>query len=64
MTTHKFAAGDRVLVRADGNNPGIRPGTYTITRTMPVSSMGRQYRVKNALDQQERVLEEAQLQKG
>ncbi len=61
MTSHKFAVGDRVLFqpgRFDGHVPA---GVYTIVRVMPVTSAGCQYRVKNALNNQERVLDEAQL---
>ena len=61
---HKFSAGDRVMVRPSSSNPGVRPGLYTITRVMPESGMGLQYRAKNAMDQHERVLDEAEMQKG
>jgi hypothetical protein len=58
---HKFAAGDRVSVMADRTNMNARAGIYTIVRTMPVTGQVCQYRVKNALDSHERVLDEAQL---
>ncbi len=60
MAKHKFAAGDRVELLQSGPN-GIRPGIYTIVWAMPITSQGYQYRVKNALDNHERVLDEAQL---
>lgn len=61
MAEHKFAVGDRVSVLPDSRNANLRPGIYTITRTLPVTSYGCQYRVKSALDSHERVLDEAQL---
>ena len=61
MTEHKFSAGDRVSVLPDRYDSNVRPGVYTIVRTMPVTNQGCQYRVKNALDSHERVLDEARL---
>ncbi len=61
MISHKFAAGDRVSVMPDRGNINARAGIYTIVRTMPVTGQICQYRVKNALDNHERVLDEAQL---
>ena len=61
MSQHKFAAGDRVAFLPDRYNANVRPGIYTIVRIMPVTNAGCQYRVKNALDSHERVLDEAQL---
>ncbi len=58
---HKFAAGDRVSVMPDRTNMNARAGIYTIVRTMPLTGQVCQYRVKNALDSHERVLDEAQL---
>ena len=63
MATHKFAQGDRVVVRADRNNQSVRPGTYSIVRTMPESSDGLQYRAKNVMDDHERVFRETELVK-
>lgn len=61
MSQHKFSAGDRVMVQADRLDGNLRPGIYTIVRTMPVTNQGCQYRAKNALDNHERVLAEAQM---
>ncbi len=61
MIKHRFNAGDRVSVSPDRTNINARPGVYTIVRTMPVTGPICQYRVKNALDSHERVLDEAQL---
>ncbi len=61
MTSHKFAVGDRVSFRPgrfDGHAPA---GIYTIVRILPVTSAGCQYRVRNALNNQERVFDEVQL---
>lgn len=61
MSTHKFAVGDRVSILPDRNNSNIRPGVYIITKALPVTSDGCQYRAKNAMDSHERVLDEALL---
>lgn len=64
MLIAKFAAGDRVMVRVTRDNPNIRPGVYTIVRSLPEGSAGRQYRAKNVLDEHERVFQEAELVKA
>ncbi|HYZ63007.1 MAG TPA: hypothetical protein VE650_11190 [Acetobacteraceae bacterium] len=64
MMEHRFDVGDRVELIADPQNTNVRPGIYTIVRKMPVTSQGCQYRVKNALDSHERVLEDAQLRRA
>jgi hypothetical protein len=64
MTEHKFAAGDRVALMTNSSNANVRPGVYTIIRRMPVSSQGCQYRAKSALDNHERVVDEAQLRRA
>ena len=61
MLKHKFCVGDRVSVAADRTNANMRPGIYTITRALPITAQGVQYRAKNILDSHERVLDEAQL---
>jgi hypothetical protein len=61
MSPPKFHQGDRVVVIQNQNNPNVRPGVYTITRVMPASADGFQYRAKSAMDTHERVLPEAQL---
>jgi hypothetical protein len=45
----------------DRINNNVRPGLYIIVRTLPVTNQGCQYRAKSALDNHERVLDEAQL---
>ena len=61
MGQHKYAVGDRVSLMPDKYNTHVRPGIYTIVRRMPATSQGCQYRVKNAQDSHERVLDEAVL---
>jgi hypothetical protein len=61
VVKHKFSVGDRVSVLADPTHPNMRPGVYTITRTLPVARQRFQSRAKNVLDSHERVLDEAQL---
>ena len=58
---HKFIVGDRVSLMADRLNANVRPGIYNIVQVMPVAGQGCQYRAKHALDNHERVLDEAQL---
>ncbi len=61
MLQHKFSAGDEVELLPSLNNGNGRPITYTIVRRMPVTDRGCQYRGRNARDNYERVLDEAQL---
>lgn len=61
MTSHKFAVGDRVVYEPGRFEGLVPPGIYTITRILPVTSAGCQYRVKSTLESQERVMDEAQL---
>jgi len=61
MAKRKFAVGDRVSVLPDRTNANMRPGVYTITKALPISGPGFQYRAKNVLDSHERVLDEAEL---
>lgn len=60
-TEHKFAVGDLVALLSHHSVANVRPGIYRITRAMPATDQGRQYRVKHTLDKHERVLDEAQL---
>jgi hypothetical protein len=62
MSPPKYRQGDRVVVLPERGNLSVRPGIYTITRVMPTSPDGIQYRAKNEMDTHERVLQEAQLQ--
>jgi putative ribosome biogenesis GTPase RsgA len=61
MNLHKFAVGDRVSFVAGKFDTNVTRGTYLIVRTLPRTNQGVQYRVKNALDNHERVLDEDQL---
>ena len=61
MSEHKFQIGDRVVFLPGRFDSNVRPGVYTIVRTLPVTTGGCQYRVKSALDNHERVLDEVQL---
>ena len=64
MASHKFSVGDRVLVRPVPANWNVRPGIYTITRSLPETSAGVQYRAKSAMDEHERVFTEGQLERA
>lgn len=61
MIEHKYAAGDVVELLPSLNNGNGRAIVYTIIRLMPVTGRGCQYRARNATDNYERVLDEAQL---
>ncbi len=61
MDKSKFTVGDRVALLPDRSNSHVRPGIYTIVRTMPVTHQGWRSRAKSSLDNHERVLDEAQL---
>jgi hypothetical protein len=64
LAEYKFAAGDKVALVTNSSNVNVRPGIYTILRRMPASSQGCQYRAKSALDNHERVVDEAQLRRA
>ena len=64
LTEYKFAAGDKVALMTNSSNVNVRPGIYTIVRRMPVTQIGCQYRAKSALDNHERVVDEAQLRRA
>jgi hypothetical protein len=61
QAAHRFAAGDRVAVLPDRANLNMRPGVYTITRVLPPTAQGVQYRARNELDAHDRVLDDAML---
>ena len=64
LSEFKFATGDKVALMTNSSNVNVRPGIYTIVRRMPASSQGCQYRAKSALDNHERVVDEAQLRRA
>jgi len=64
LIEYKFAAGDKVALMTNSSNVNVRPGIYTIVRRMPVTGIGCQYRAKSALDNHERVVDEAQLRRA
>lgn len=61
---HKYAAGDLITPLADTSNRNVRAGVYKIVNLLPVAGNGCQYRVKNALDDHERVFDEAQVRRA
>lgn len=64
MAEYKFSTGDKVALTSNSSNVNVRPGIYTIVRRMPVTNQGCQYRAKSALDNHERVVDEAQLRRA
>lgn len=61
---HKYAAGDLIKPLADTSNRNVRFGIYKIVKLLPIAGNGIQYRVKNALDEHERVFDEAQVRRA
>lgn len=61
MLSHKFPAGTQVEFMPGPMDRHVPRGIYTIVRSLPVGGDGRQYRVRNAQDGHERVVNEAQL---
>jgi hypothetical protein len=64
LVEYKFAAGDKVALMTNSSNVNVRPGIYTIVRRLPHSQTGCQYRAKSALDNHERVVDEAHLRRA
>jgi len=61
MKAHKFAVGSWVEFRPGPSGGDARPGRYTVVRHLPSEGSGNQYRIKNPVDGQERVVHEGQL---
>jgi hypothetical protein len=61
MLKHKFAAGAVVVIRPDPRLTDLRPGLYKILQALPSTDSGLQYRVQNAADPHDRVIDEARL---
>ncbi len=64
MAAHRYAVGDRVELRARSITDKLARGTYTIERLLPNEATDREYRVKNAADGHERVVQESSLIAG
>ncbi len=62
MPPHKFAQGQKVLVRAGSTERHIPAGVYTISRALPGDDFDRAYRVLHGGDGHERVVQEKQLE--
>jgi hypothetical protein len=62
IAQHPFPIGK--LVRFIKGRPlqNLAPGTYEVTRQLPTTAGERQYRVKSALEQHERVAKEHELE--
>ncbi len=61
MAAHRYAIGDRVELQPGPYDGNVPRGTYTILRLLPNESIDREYRVKNASDGHERVVQESRL---
>jgi hypothetical protein len=57
----KFAAGDKVSASLVGPRGKPFVGVFTITRVMPSTDVGFEYRAKSDSDQHERVFEESKI---
>ncbi len=64
MAAHRYAVGDRVELRARTIVDKLARGTYTIERLLPNEAADREYRVRNAADGHERVVQESSLVRG
>lgn len=58
MVAHRYAVGDQVELRARSI---VAKGTFTIERLLPNDGSDREYRVRNAADGHERVVQESAL---
>ncbi len=61
MAAHRYAVGDRVELRPRSIVDKLARGTYTIERLLPNEAADREYRVRNAADGHERVVQESSL---
>lgn len=61
MRKHRFAVGDKVIVKRTQHNAHVPSGVFTITRLMPLSRADFEYRAKSGTDDHERVLREAEI---
>ena len=64
MAAHRYAVGDRVELRARSIADKLARGVYTIERLLPNEASDREYRVRNAADGHERVVQESSLIAG
>ena len=64
MAAHRYAVGDRVELRSRSITDKLAKGTYTIERLLPNEASDREYRVRNATDGHERVVQESSLIAG
>jgi hypothetical protein len=58
MPKHKFSAGAVVVVSADPPRADFRPGLYKILQAVPPAGSRLQYRVQNAADSEDRLVDE------
>jgi hypothetical protein len=61
MSEHKFRVGQAVEFFPDPGIDRSSRGRYTIVRLLPLEGNTPQYRIKSALDGQERLVRETQL---
>ena len=61
MSEHKFRVGQAVEFFPDPGIDRSSRGRYTIVRLLPLEGNTPQYRIKSALDGQERMVRESQL---
>ena len=64
MVQHKYSIGQRVRFTPDRGTDASARGTYTIVRALPESGGKLQYQIKAALNGQERVVREDQLDRS
>lgn len=62
MTPHRFATGQKVLIRSSSGDGHIPSGVYTVSRALPGDDLDRTYRVRHGKDGHERVVREKQME--
>ena len=64
MPHHSFAVGQMLEFDPGKFDGTAARGTYTVVRLLPNDGSDREYRVKNARDGHERVMQESQIRLG
>jgi len=63
MTTHKFAVGQALHFSPGPGEDSKSKGRYKVVRQLPETGNMLQYRIKNEIDGQERVVREDQIER-
>jgi len=63
MTTHKFPVGQALHFSPGPGEDSKSKGCYKVVRQLPETGNMLQYRIKNEMDEQERIVREDQLER-